>query len=88
MESMLVIKNFLSDKVMKREKISLTKNVKIINAENSGLLKWILSSMVENLGIKRHKIGSESVVDNNTDLTLKAILKDKKHPSIIAINGR
>ena len=44
--------------------------------------------MVENLGIKRHKIGSESVVDNNTDLTLKAILKDKKHPSIIAINGR
>ena len=43
--------------------------------------------MVENLAIKRHKIGSESVVDN-TDLTLKAILKDKKHPSIIAINGR
>ena len=44
--------------------------------------------MVENLGIKRHKIGSESVVENNTDLTLKAILKDKKHPSVTAINGR
>ena len=44
--------------------------------------------MVENLDIKRYEIGSDTVVDNTTDPTLKAILKYKKHPSIIAINDR
>ena len=46
------------------------------------------SSIVENLDIKRQKIGSDSVVDNTTDPTLKAILKYRKHPSIITINDR
>ena len=44
--------------------------------------------MVENLDIKRYEIGSDTVVENTTDPILKAILKYRKHPSIIAINDR
>ena len=40
--------------------------------------------MVQNLDIKRYKIGSEYVVGNITD----PILKYRKHPNTIAINDR
>ena len=51
-------------------------------------MHFFFSSIVENLDIKRQKIGSDSVVDNTADPNLKAILKYRKHPSIIAINDR
>ena len=46
------------------------------------------SSIVENLKIKRFEIGSNSVVDNTIDPTLKVISNYRKHPSIIIINNR
>ena len=42
--------------------------------------------VLKNLDIKRYEIGSDSVVDKTTDPDLKAILKYRKHPSIIAIS--
>ena len=50
-------------------------------------LNEFYSSIVQNPDIKRYKIGSDYVVDNITDPTLKAILK-YKHPHLIAINDR
>ena len=44
--------------------------------------------VLKNLDIKRYEIGSDSVVDKTTDPDLKANLKYRKHPSIIAINDR
>ena len=53
-----------------------------------GYLNEFFSSIVQNLDIKRYEKGSDYVVDNITDPTLKAILKQRKHPHIIAINDR
>ena len=50
-------------------------------------LNEFFSSIVQNPDIKRYKIGSDYVVDNITDPTLKAILK-YKHPHLIEINDR
>ena len=74
---------------MIRDKIYLTKN-KIIKTDQKtvGYLNELFSSIVENHDIKRYEIGSDSLVDNTTDPTLKAILKYRKHPSLIAINDR
>ena len=40
-----------------------------------GYLNEFFSSIVQNLDIKRYEKGSDYVVDNITDRTLKAILK-------------
>ena len=75
---------------MTRDKSNLTKQDTIIktNKKLYYLNAFFFSSIVENLDIKRQKIGSDSVVDNTADPNLKAILKYRKHPSIIAINDR
>ena len=75
---------------MTRDKINLTKHDTIIKTDKKlyYLNAFFFSSIVENLDIKRQKIGSDSVVDNTADPNLKAILKYRKHPSIIAINDR
>ena len=75
-----------------RDKIYFTKNdndkITKTDKKTADYFNDLFSSIAENLDIKKYKIGSYSVVDNTTDSTLKATLKYKKHPSIIAINDR
>ena len=94
---MLLIINFLENsealplnKVITRDKVCLTEKDKIIKTDKktADCLNEVFSSIAQNLDIKRYEIGSDSVVNNTTDPTLKAILKYRKHLSIIAINDR
>ena len=75
---------------MTRGKIYWTKNDEITknDKKTADYLNEFCSSTVENLDIKRYETGCDSVVDNTADPTLKVILKYRKHPIIIAINGR
>ena len=64
------------------------KNDKIVKSDKKAAdyLNEFFSSIVKNLDIKWYKIGSHSFVDSNIVPILKAFLKHKKHPSIIAVN--
>lgn len=72
----------MSDKVISRDKINLSKNGQIIQCEletaeflNNFFLKH------ENLVISNY----QTFIDSTEDKTLRAVLKYKNHPSIIAI---
>ena len=54
--------------------------------ENAEVLNNFFSNIVQNLDISRYS-NVEPLVSNSNDATLKAILKDRNHPSIIAIQN-
>ena len=51
------------------------------------VLNNFFSNIVQNLDISRHS-NDEPLVSNTNDATLKAILKYRNHPSIIAIQNK
>ena len=79
----------LLNKFVNNEKITLVDNEKIIanDKEIAKVLNDFFSNIIKTLNIPK-KDHTDSIVENVRDPTLKAILKYRKHPSILAIKRR
>ena len=79
----------LSNKYVNSKKITLANNEKIItnDKEIAKVLNDFFSNIIKTLNIPK-KDHTDSIVENVRDPTLKAILKYRKHPSILAIKRR
>ena len=79
----------LSNKFVNNEKITLVDNEKIItnDKEIAKVLNDFFSNIIKTLNIPK-KDHTDSIVENVRDPTFKAILKYRKHPSILAIKRR
>ena len=80
------VKSMLSNKFVNSEKITLVDNEKIITngKEIAKVLNDFFSNIIKTLDIPK-KDHIDSVIENIRDPTLKAKLKYRKHPSILAI---
>ena len=80
------VQPFLSDKTPFNAKITLTEDGEIISSDNeiADVLNTVFSNIVSNLNLPKYPI-SNPYYNKIRDPVLKAILKDKDHPSIKAI---
>ena len=84
------VKIRLAVKMSGMDKIHLIENNELIKNDlkkTEVLNNFFFSNIVQNLNIARYT-SEESFVDNISDPTLKAILKYRNHPSIIAIRKK
>ena len=83
------VKPLLSDKVTGKDKIHLIEYNELVKTdlETAEVLNSFFSNIVQNLDISRYS-NDEPLVSNTNDATLKAILKYRNHPSIIAIRSK
>ena len=83
------MKPHLSGKVAGKDEIHLIENNELVKTdlETAEVLNNFFSNIVQNLDISRYSNG-EPLVSNTNDATLKAILKYRNHPSIIAIRSK
>ena len=78
-----------SPNVAGKDEIYFIENNELVKAdlETSEVLNNFFSNIVQNLDISRYS-NDEPLVSNTNDATLKAILKYRNHPSIIAIRSK
>ena len=83
------VKPFLSDKVSGKDEIHFLENNELvkIDLETAEVFNNFFSNVVQNLDISRIS-NEEQFIDCIEDRTLKAILKYRKHPSIVAIRNK
>ena len=83
------MKPHLSGKVAGKDEIHLIENNELVKTdlETAEVLNNFFSNIVQNLDISRYS-NDEALVSNTNDATLKAILKYRNHPSIIAIQNK
>ena len=83
------VKPLLSDNVAGKDEIHLIENNELVKTdlETAEVLNKFFSNTVQNLDISRYSNG-QPLVSNTNDATLKAILKYRNHPSIIAIRSK
>ena len=81
------VKPLISDKVAGKDKIHLIKSNELVKTglETNEVLNNFFSNIVQNLDISRYSNG-EPLISNTNDATLKATLKYRNHPGIIAIS--
>ena len=75
--------------MLAKDKIHLIENNVLVKTdlETAEVLNNFFSNIVQNLDISRYS-NDEPLVSNTNDATLKAILKYRNHPSIIAIRNK
>ena len=83
------VKSFLPDKTHRNDKIHLIENDELLKTdlETAEVFNEFFSNIVQNLNIPRFE-NDEPIVNNISDPTLKAILKYRKHPGVIAIRDK
>ena len=83
------IKPSFSDKIMTRDRINLSEKGELVKTEleTAEVLNKFFSNIVNNLEISKYS-KYESFIDNIKVQALRAILKYKNHPSIIAIQNK
>ena len=83
------VKPLLSDNVAGKDEIDLIENNELVKTdlETAEVLNNFFSNIVQNLDISRYSNG-EPLVSNTNDATLKAVLKYRNHPNIIAIRNK
>ena len=83
------VKLFLSDKSINSDKIHLNENEELINSKfkTAEVLNEFFSNIVKNLKIPEYENLNRNI-QKVKDPVLKAILKYKNHPSIIAIKEK
>ena len=83
------VKPFLSDKVSGKDEIHLLENNELVKTdlETAEILNNFFSNVVQNLDISRIS-NEDQFIYCIKDRTLKAILKCRKHPSIVAIRKK
>ena len=79
-------KTFITDKTKSSEKITLVKDETVTTQDekNAELLNILFPNAVKNLKIPKFK-NTNPLAERVSDPTLRAILKYKNHPSIVAI---
>ena len=80
-------KALLSKKFNVKERISLVENGEILRNEKTEVFNNFFGNIVKNLNIPQYS-DFDPVIENVKDPTLKAILKYKKHSSILAIRTK
>ena len=80
-------KALLSKKFNVKERISLVENGEIVRNEKTEVFNNFFGNIVKNLNIPQYS-DFDPVIENVKDPTLKAILKYKKHSSILAIRTK
>ena len=80
------VKSFLSDKSVENEKIILVEKEETLTKDNSvaKVLNNLFSNIVKALGILDY-MHSQSLAKEVNDLTLRAIMKYRNHPSVLTI---
>ena len=83
------IKPFLSNKVSGKDEIHLLENNELVKTdlETAEILNDFFSNVVQTLDISRIS-NEEQFINCIEDRTLKAVLKYRKHPSIVAIRNK
>ena len=83
------VKPFLSDKSINNDKIHLNENGELINSKfkTAEVLNEFFSNIVKNLKIPKYE-NLNCNIQKVKDPVLKATLKYKNHPSIIAIKEK
>ena len=83
------IKPSFSDKIMTSDRINLSGKGELVKTEleTAEVLNKFFSNIVNNLEILKYS-KYQSFIDNIEDQTLRAILKYKNHPGIIAIQNK
>ena len=83
------VKPLLSDKVAGKDEIHLIENNELVKTdlETAEVLNNFFSNIAQNLDISRYS-NNKPLVSNTNDATLKAIVKYRNHPSIIAIQNK
>ena len=83
------VKPSLYEKSNARERISLSENGEIVKTEKGAaeVFNKFFGNIVKNLNISQYS-DFDPIIENVKDPTLKAILKYKKHPSILAIRTK
>ena len=84
-----VVKPLLSNKIVSNKKITLAEGEEIIKADqaNVKVLNNFFSIIIKNLEIPQYN-QVEPICQNIKDPVIKAIIKYRNHPSIIAIKER
>ena len=83
------VKPLLSDNVAGKDEVHLIENNELVKTdlETAKVLNNFFSNIVQNLDISRYSNGKLLVINTN-NATLKATLKYRNHPSIIAIRSK
>ena len=83
------VKPSLSKKFNARERISLIENGEIVKTEKetAEVFNSFFGNIVKNLNISQYS-DFDLIIENVKDPTLKAILRYKKHPSVLAIRTK
>ena len=81
-----IVKPMLSKKIKSNERITLFKNDEIIKTEKrtAKVLNTFFSNIVQNLGIQQYNV-DDPICENINDPLLKATVRYRNHPSIVAI---
>ena len=81
-----IVKPMLSKKIKSNERITLIENDEIIKTEKgtAKVLNAFFSNIVQNLDIQQCNV-NDPICENINDPLLKAILRYRNHPSIVAI---
>ena len=84
-----VVKPLLSNRIVSNEKLTLVKGKEIIktNQTNANMLNNFFSNIVKNPEIPQYN-QVDTICQNIKDPVIKAIIKYRNHPSIIAIKER
>ena len=80
------IKPFLSNKIMSREKVTLTEEDEIVESDinTAQILNTFFSNIISNLKIIEY-VNCDPISDNINDLVIKSSVKYCNHPSILKI---
>ena len=80
------VKPMLSKKIKSNERITLIENDKIIKTEKgtAEVLNAFFSNIVQNLDIQQYNV-DDPICENINDPLLKAIVRYRNHPSLVAI---
>ena len=81
-----IVKPILSKKIKSNERITLIENDEIIKTEKgtAKVLNTFFSNIVQNLDIQQYNV-DDPICENINDPILKAIVRYRNHPSIVAI---
>ena len=84
-----IIKPSFSDKIVTRDRIHLTENGEVVNTEleTAETLNNFFGNIIKNLMIPKYGEYDPSI-DRVENRTIRAILKYRNHPSILAIRER
>ena len=83
------MKPLLSNRIVSNEKLTLVKGKEIIktNQTNANMLNNFFSNIVKNPEIPQYN-QVDTICQNIKDPVIKAVIKYRNHPSIIAIKER